>query len=474
VISLGDVDEFNVSPIVDSNAGANIVSENAAVGTAVGITAYSTDLDATTNAVSYSLDDDAGGRFVINSASGIITTSAALNFESAASHVVVVRATSADLSTVTQSFVINVANVNEAPVATGESFTGGQVVTMSVNAGLLTANDSDPDGDPLTVVLVSNPANGSLILNMDGSFTYQPTGTFSGTDSFTYRVSDGTLSSNVATATLLIQNTLPGPPSTGSTTPEGDSTEDSTPEDVTSEQPADTTPENQTDSSDGADTEGQTSSDADSDSTPEGGPGGSHSNRNNGGGDPLKQEAVAPAATTAPTSVIVSGTQAQSIDIHLDPVPEASDLDNHRHGPSGHDDATEANDAVARNSLFTRIGLNGPAFASVFFRSDTELVTEQQEEREEALMNAEKLVVGTTTVVSTSVSVGYVIWMLRGGSLLTTFLSSLPAWQSFDPLPILESFQDGEDQSSDDESLESLVTTNGESGIDSRQDQRTV
>jgi hypothetical protein len=89
-------------------------------------------------------------------------------------------------------------------------------------------------------------------------------------------------------------------------------------------------------------------------------------------------------------------------------------------------------------------------------------------------MNAEKLVVGTTTVVSTSVSVGYVIWMLRGGSLLTTFLSSLPAWQSFDPLPILESFQDGEDQSSDDESLESLVTTNGESGIDSRQDQRTV
>jgi hypothetical protein len=46
--------------------------------------------------------------------------------------------------------------------------------------------------------------------------------------------------------------------------------------------------------------------------------------------------------------------------------------------------------------------------------------------------------------------------MLRGGSLLTTFLSSLPVWQSFDPLPILESFESSEDE--DPESLLTMVS----------------
>ena len=68
----------------------------------------------------------------------------------------------------------------------------------------------------------------------------------------------------------------------------------------------------------------------------------------------------------------------------------------------------------------------------------------------------EKVVVGSTAAVSTTVSVGYVVWMLRGGSLLTTFLSSLPAWQAFDPLPVLESFD--EDAEGDGESLQSLVS----------------
>lgn len=64
--------------------------------------------------------------------------------------------------------------------------------------------------------------------------------------------------------------------------------------------------------------------------------------------------------------------------------------------------------------------------------------------------------VGGTAAVSTGLSVGYVIWTLRSGILLTSLLSSLPAWRFIDPLPILSGSvsADGEE---DEETLESLV-----------------
>ena len=53
------------------------------------------------------------------------------------------------------------------------------------------ANDTDPDGNPLTAVLVSDVTNGALTLNSDGSFTYIPDDNFNGTDSFMYLATDG-------------------------------------------------------------------------------------------------------------------------------------------------------------------------------------------------------------------------------------------------------------------------------------------
>src|SRR5205814_2064904 len=72
-INLTDVDEFDVGAVTDTNAGANSVAENAANGTVVGLTAAATDADATTNAITYTLTDDAGGRFAIDATSGVVT-----------------------------------------------------------------------------------------------------------------------------------------------------------------------------------------------------------------------------------------------------------------------------------------------------------------------------------------------------------------------------------------------------------------
>lgn len=68
-------------------------------------------------------------------------------------------------------------------------------------------------------------------------------------------------------------------------------------------------------------------------------------------------------------------------------------------------------------------------------------------------------IVGGTAAVSTGLSVGYVIWTLRSGILMTSLLSSLPAWRFIDPLPILSGRVEVEEEE-DEESLESLVADN--------------
>ena len=75
---------------------------------------------------------------------------------------------------------------------------------------------------------------------------------------------------------------------------------------------------------------------------------------------------------------------------------------------------------------------------------------------EDEAISSEQLVLGTTTVATTALSVGYIIWLLRSGSLLASLAASLPAWTSFDPLPILDS--SSSDEQEDEESLQDLVS----------------
>lgn len=105
------------------------------------------------------------------------------------------------------SFTLTVANApNQKPVAQPDAFNATEDTPLDVTAanGVL-KNDSDPDGNPMTAVLVSLPAKGNLSLNADGSFRYTPNTNQTGTDAFTYRANDGKDDSNTATVTLTIQ-----------------------------------------------------------------------------------------------------------------------------------------------------------------------------------------------------------------------------------------------------------------------------
>ncbi len=93
---------------------------------------------------------------------------------------------------------------NQAPTAVNDTYSVLLNSTLSVSASGVLANDYDPNGDPLTAVLVAGPSSGNLTLASDGSFTYTPNTGFIGSDSFTYEVNDGTLNSNTATVDIAI------------------------------------------------------------------------------------------------------------------------------------------------------------------------------------------------------------------------------------------------------------------------------
>lgn len=95
--------------------------------------------------------------------------------------------------------------LNRAPVAEDDTATasrnGGEVFIDVL------ANDADPDGDPLTVVSVTQPASGSVV-NSGDFVTYTPATGFQGEDSFNYVVSDG-IDTATATVTVTVANDAP-------------------------------------------------------------------------------------------------------------------------------------------------------------------------------------------------------------------------------------------------------------------------
>ena len=95
---------------------------------------------------------------------------------------------------------------NVAPVADSDSYTAaaGKKLVVGVKSSVL-LNDSDDNGDLLTAIAVTKPANGKTQFYSNGSFTYQPKTGFKGADTFTYRASDGLARSNTATVTITVQ-----------------------------------------------------------------------------------------------------------------------------------------------------------------------------------------------------------------------------------------------------------------------------
>ncbi|WP_322921458.1 LamG-like jellyroll fold domain-containing protein [Nocardioides renjunii] len=101
---------------------------------------------------------------------------------------------------------------NVAPVGVPDAYTTteGQVLEVSAEDGVL-ANDTDAEGDDLTAGDVSGAAGGVVTVDADGSFSYVPDEGFSGADTFTYKASDGTATSQATTVTVTVEEVAETP-----------------------------------------------------------------------------------------------------------------------------------------------------------------------------------------------------------------------------------------------------------------------
>ena len=116
----------------------------------------------------------------------------------------------------TVTVTISITPVNDPPVTVVGSDTlildeAGTVTITSGGGTSLLDNDTDAEGDTLVAIGVSSPTNGTITINPDGTFTYVHDGSDTTTDTFSYKVNDGTADGNTVTITITI-NPVNDPP----------------------------------------------------------------------------------------------------------------------------------------------------------------------------------------------------------------------------------------------------------------------
>jgi uncharacterized protein len=201
--------------VVISNAS---VAENLAAGAVVGTVSAT---DTANDTLTYALLDDAGGLFAIDAATGVVTTTAALDFEALAAYAITARATDSGGLTADSAFTIAVTDVNEAPAAQGDAVAVNEDATTGNLWSTLLANDSDPDaGQTLSISAVDTTGTlGSLqfdqttqtlryVADNDAFDALAPGAT--ATDRFTYTVTDGNGLTSTATVELTVTGVADG------------------------------------------------------------------------------------------------------------------------------------------------------------------------------------------------------------------------------------------------------------------------
>ena len=104
---------------------------------------------------------------------------------------------------------LTVTPVNDAPEAMNDAYLTTDKKALEIPGPGVLANDRDVEGDPLQALLDAPPQEGTLKLNDDGSFRYEPVEGRFGAFAFTYRASDGHLNSSPATVTITVAPSLP-------------------------------------------------------------------------------------------------------------------------------------------------------------------------------------------------------------------------------------------------------------------------
>ncbi len=174
------VTSVNDPPVANTDSAT--VAEDGTVDVAV--LGNDTDVDNDTLSVA-SVTQGSHGQVAIN-ANGTVKYTPAANYNGPDSFTYTV--SDGHGGTATGTVSITVTPVNDAPVASSDSVTVAEDGTVTVP---VLANDTDVDGDTLTVTAVTQGAHGAVVIHSDQTVQYTPAANYNGADSFTYTVSDG-------------------------------------------------------------------------------------------------------------------------------------------------------------------------------------------------------------------------------------------------------------------------------------------
>jgi VCBS repeat-containing protein len=191
---------INDTPVAVGDAYSTDEDVVLTVPAAEGVLANDSDIDG--DALSALLVDSPAYGTLNLAADGSFVYTPAANYYGADSFTYKASDGEAQSALVTVQLTIN--SVNDTPVAQADDYAVEEDSELTVAAPGVLGNDSDADGDTLTLELLSETTHGTLSLNADGSFTYTPDENFFGVDSFTYRVSDGNGGQDEAEVTIRV------------------------------------------------------------------------------------------------------------------------------------------------------------------------------------------------------------------------------------------------------------------------------
>ncbi|HHD63196.1 MAG TPA: tandem-95 repeat protein, partial [Desulfobulbaceae bacterium] len=374
---------------------------------------------------------------------------------------------------VSGSATLDITPVNDIPVAVADN--GSTSVNTTVTTDNVLANDDPGDGlVRITDFDAASAHDGTVISNNDGTFTYTPATGFSGTDTFSYTIADA----DGETSTAMVTMTVASPPDNHPVIGETDGPE----QDAAKPGAGATVDETGNDSppvGDEAPATGETEQkvivavDENIPDTAGSDPGTERRQspaKNTSSSDETTK--TAPVAASEKSNLSRSAAQdaavlpAGRITVHASlEAPTTIEAANSRVVPARpatqHRQITGSSTSMLLQQYLDKVRFEGEM---QYTRAFEQLQTALNDFRKEAVSESQyyKTVVGSAIAVSTGLSVGYVVWLIRGGMLMSSVLFSMPAWQLADPLPLLNRADDDDDEK-DDESLEKIIE-NGSPG----------
>ena len=175
------------------------------------------DIDADADTLTVQSAGQPSNASVVVNADGTVTYTPDANFSGVDTFTYTVSDGNGGIDTATVTVTVD--PVNDPPAANDDGATTDEEVPAVID---VLGNDTDADGDTLTVQSVTQPGNGSAAINANGTVTYTPDADFNGVDTFTYTVSDGNGGTDSATVTVTVDpvNDAPVASDDGATTDE--------------------------------------------------------------------------------------------------------------------------------------------------------------------------------------------------------------------------------------------------------------